>query len=206
MKDYTFDKISREKFIKNYKIKDNQIIINLASKEKYVIPYTKENEEKILARMEEQVNSSYIKPLGVIYKSLVAGSYIWILIGIYMYVVSVGILNIALALGTSALFNIKMFIHQSKVKDLEKQKFFLEYRKMLNDNIKKSSNMTLGVDKKIVKKVEQTEDSPTFDINSIDSYSLNDLKKLRRNILRFQEFGFDEKTNEEKDKRLEYHK
>ena len=77
---------------------------------------------------------------------------------------------------------------------------------MLNDNIKKSSNMTLGVDKKIVKKVEQTEDSPTFDINSIDSYSLNDLKKLRRNILRFQEFGFDEKTNEEKGKRLEYHK
>ena len=87
MKDYTFDKISREKFIKNYNIKDDQIIINLASKEKYVIPYTKENEEKILARMEEQVNSSYIKPLGVIYKSLVAGSYIWILIGIYMYVV-----------------------------------------------------------------------------------------------------------------------
>lgn len=206
MKDYTFDKISREKFIKNYNIKDDQIIINLASKEKYVIPYTKENEEKILARMEEQVNSSYIKPLGVIYKSLVAGSYIWILIGIYMYVVSGGILNIALALGTSTLFNIKMFIHQSKVKDLEKQKFFLEYRKMLNDNIKKSSNMTLGVDKKIVKKVEQTEDSPTFDINSIDSYSLNDLKKLRRNILRFQEFGFDEKTNEEKGKRLEYHK
>ena len=44
MKDYTFDKISREKFIKNYNIKDDQIIINLASKEKYVIPYTKENE------------------------------------------------------------------------------------------------------------------------------------------------------------------
>ena len=45
-----------------------------------------------------------------------------------------------------------------------------------------------------------------YDKNFGVKLSLNDLKKLRRNILRFQEFGFDEKTNEEKDKRLEYHK
>ena len=33
MKDYTLDKLAQEKFIKNYKVKNDKIIINLASKE-----------------------------------------------------------------------------------------------------------------------------------------------------------------------------
>lgn len=206
MKDYTFDRFAQEKFIKNYKIKDGQIIINLASDEKYVIPYTKENEEKILVKMEDQVNNVSIKPIGLMYKALTCLAYISTIVGVYLTVIEGAFLTLSIFSGIALGFTYKLVSHQSKIKDLEKQKFFLENRKMLNDNIKKSPNMTLGVDKKIVRKVEQTEGSQTFDINSIDSYSLNDLKKLRRNILRFQEFGFDEKTTEEKDKRLEYHK
>ena len=55
MKNYTISNVDAKTFILNYEIKDGQIIINLASKEKYVIPYTEENEKKIIERMEYQV-------------------------------------------------------------------------------------------------------------------------------------------------------
>ena len=203
MKDYTLDKLAQEKFIKNYKVKNDKIIINLASKEKYVIPYTKENEEKVLTKMEEQVNNARIKPIGIINKFLVGVSYGALALALYLSIVETAILYFVVAFGLSSFFTYQLVSNQIKVKDLEKQRFFLDNRKLINDNIKKSPNMTLGLDKKIVTQIERSDEQKIFDINLIDSYSLDDLKKLKRNILRFEEFSFDE---EEKDKRLEFHK
>ena len=203
MKDYTLDKLAQEKFIKNYKVKNDKIIINLASKEKYVIPYTKENEEKVLTKMEEQVNNARIKPIGIINKFLVGVSYGALALALYLSIVETAILYFVVAFGLSSFFTYQLVSNQVKVKDLEKQRFFLDNRKLINDNIKKSPNMTLGLDKKIVTQIEHSDEQKIFDINLIDSYSLDDLKKLKRNILRFEEFSFDE---EEKDKRLEFHK
>lgn len=203
MKDYTLDKLAQEKFIKNYKVKNDKIIINLASKEKYVIPYTKENEEKVLTKMEEQVNNARIKPIGIINKFLVGVSYGALALALYLSIVETAILYFVVAFGLSSFFTYQLVSNQVKVKDLEKQRFFLDNRKLINDNIKKSPNMTLGLDKKIVTQIEHSDEQKIFDINLIDSYSLDDLKKLKRNILRFEEFSFDE---EDKDKRLEFHK
>ena len=203
MKDYTLDKLAQEKFIKNYKVKNDKIIINLASKEKYVIPYTKENEEKVLTKMEEQVNNARIKPIGIINKFLVGVSYGALALALYLSIVETAILYFVVAFGLSSFFTYQLVSNQVKVKDLEKQSFFLDNRKLINDNIKKSPNMTLGLDKKIVTQIEHSDEQKIFDINLIDSYSLDDLKKLKRNILRFEEFSFDE---EDKDKRLEFHK
>ena len=204
MKDYTLDKLAQEKFIKNYKVKNDKIIINLASKEKYVIPYTKENEEKVLTKMEEQVNNARIKPIGIINKFLVGVSYGALALALYLSIVETAILYFVVAFGLSSFFTYQLASNQIKLKDLEKQRFFLDNRKLINDNIKKSPNMTLGLDKKIVTQIERSDEQNIFDINLIDSYSLSDLKKLKRNILRFEEFKFDEQ--EEKDKRLEFHK
>lgn len=203
MKDYTLDKLAQEKFIKNYKVKNDKIIINLASKEKYVIPYTKENEEKVLTKMEEQVNNARIKPIGIINKFLVGVSYGALALALYLSIVETAILYFVVAFGLSSFFTYQLVSNQVKVKDLEKQRFFLDNRKLINDNVKKSPNMTLGLDKKIVTQIERSDEQKIFDINLIDSYSLDDLKKLKRNILRFEEFSFDE---EDKDKRLEFHK
>ena len=46
MKNYTISNVDAKTFILNYEIKDGQIIINLASKEKLEVPYTEENEKK----------------------------------------------------------------------------------------------------------------------------------------------------------------
>ncbi len=206
MKDYTIDKLEKEKFIKNYKIKGDKIIINLASKEKYVIPYTKENEEKILAKMEEQVNNAKIKPLGLVSKVSAILAYIALFLGISLSIISGGMIYTILTLILAIYFSSQLYFHQAKLKDLEKQKFFLDNQKMFNDNIQKSSNMTLGLARKTVNKIAQVADKDVFDINVIDSYSLEELKKIRRNILRFQEFNFDEGIEQEKAKRLEFYK
>ena len=60
----------------------------------------------------------------------------------------------------------------------------------------KSKNIELGLSKKAVKQLESNE---PLNINNIDSMSYNDLKKLRDNLERFNDFGFDESSREKED-------
>ena len=54
MKDYsTLD--NYKEFILSYKIVDNKIVVELASGDNYIIPNTKENENKIIHKMETQI-------------------------------------------------------------------------------------------------------------------------------------------------------
>lgn len=67
MKEYLYDNCKIEKyfnnkkgnsktFILNYKIEDNEIIINLATGKQLVYPYSKDNEQKVIDIMEAQVS------------------------------------------------------------------------------------------------------------------------------------------------------
>ncbi len=48
---------------------------------------------------------------------------------------------------------------------------------MLNDNVRKNENIFSMVNNKTVHKIQQTPmEKPVFDINTIDNYTLNDLK------------------------------
>ena len=58
MKDYSLNLEDSKPFVLNYTVKDNQITVNLANGENYVIPYTAENEVKLLKRMKTQVLQS----------------------------------------------------------------------------------------------------------------------------------------------------
>lgn len=46
MKYYTLNSKDATSFILNYEIKNNQIIVNYANGEHYIIPYTNDNEKK----------------------------------------------------------------------------------------------------------------------------------------------------------------
>ena len=84
MKDYTLDSEEAVSFILNYEIKDNQIIVNYANGEHYIIPYTNDNEEKILKKMEDQVYSAqYYDELS---KKILKKSRNWILFCILMII------------------------------------------------------------------------------------------------------------------------
>ena len=62
--------------------------------------------------------------------------------------------------------------------------------RLINEEINKS-NLLIGVSKKTKSMIAATPiDRCVFDINSIDGMSLKDLKIIKDNIQRCQEFGF----------------
>ena len=57
MYDYSENENSRKKFILNYKKNGNQLIVKFANGVRITMPYTKDNEEKLLKKMEDQVKN-----------------------------------------------------------------------------------------------------------------------------------------------------
>lgn len=207
MKDYTINNEDKKMFILSYKVKKDNIIVKLASNEKYIIPYTEENEGKILDRMREQITEN------VDFERRSIKEYILLLL-----------LTIALGVGTliiSAKFLPNLITHPSIktilaniptfgaaaitaisgiftistaeiLKDFRKNKLYLEKEEELNDKVKENQNILSNVSNKTRKMVESTpEDKEVFDINKMNKVSLQDLKQLLENIKRDEEFDFD---------------
>ena len=198
MKDYsTLD--NYKEFILSYKIVDNKIIVKLASGDDYIIPNTKENENKIIHKMETQIMNIKLKPMDnwdkllAIFQPLILPLAISNLIhyGGLFYIIILAIV------ATGTIYYPVQWIHYNrKAKDLEKLKIFLDNKKELNDNIEKNDNMLIGLSSKVKKEIELQEsmNNQPININNIDNYSLNDLKKLRENLRRISSFGFNEKN------------
>ena len=70
MKDYSLNYDDSKKFILSYKIENGKIVAKLASGESYTVPYSEENENKIISRMEEQARFAQPKPLQMLDKIL----------------------------------------------------------------------------------------------------------------------------------------
>lgn len=60
---YKITNIPKNKYILNYEIKKDIIIIKLANNERYIVRNTANNENKILERMNEQVSSIMSNPV-----------------------------------------------------------------------------------------------------------------------------------------------
>lgn len=207
MKDYTMNKEEKNMFILNYKIKKNNIIIRLASKEKYIVPYTEENEKIILDRMKEQVTENIdfekeaskeyiiltlftialafttVLLMGKYLPSLISHPTLKTLISNIPSFIGLGLTSI------SALFSVSA---QETLEDFRKNKLYLNKEEELNEKINNNQNLLSNVSTKTKKMVETaTEDKPVFDINKIDKVTLKDLKQLLENFKRDEEFGFD---------------
>ena len=71
MKDYSLNFDDSKKFILSYKIENGKIIAKLASGELYTVPYSDENENKIISKMEDQARYAQTKPLKTLDKILI---------------------------------------------------------------------------------------------------------------------------------------
>lgn len=208
MKDYSID--SKDHFILSYKIKDNNIIIDFANESgKVVVPYTKENEKKILEKMKNQVCSTN-KILGKI-KSRENKRLIGLLLILGTALLSGGFLNniylenIYWFISTFAAvgFSVSLLKDELIKNDIKKNKYFLENEKNLNDNVKKNQNMLFNT-RKVTKDVvlASKEDDPALTINTVDKIPFSDLKQIINNIERENMFDFcySEEIKEEKSK------
>lgn len=209
MKDYSLNFDDSKKFILSYKIENGKIVAKLASGELYTVPYSEENENKIISRMEKQARYAQPKPLQTLDKILTISQPLILPIAIMNFVNNggwfYGILLAIIAEG-AIYYPAKSIINAVKKRDIKKLNYFLDHKKELNENIEKSENIKLGVSKKAIKQIElqKSENKQPFNINNIDNYSLSDLKTLRENIERISTFGFNEEkpiledTTEEK--------
>ena len=197
MKDYTFNSEDKKNFILNYVVSSNvvgekNIIVKLASGEKMVVPYSKDNEKKILMKMREQVlnSKSYLDEMD--YNKYISFGLpfadIFLAFGMYgifgeSYILSIpGILFLKnLAIGMNS---------RSKIKDIEKLKLFLE-----NEELFKKDNMNSNVLSNISKKARDTIDSKDdITLNDMDKFKYNDVRTMIDRSNRDKKLGLDYDT------------
>lgn len=187
MKDYSLNSEDKKKYIKNYKHKNDKIIIKFANRKKRPVLYTKENIQKIESKMEEQARKAEVKPLTPLEETLIMGCPLALPLTITNFMdnkdFSSGFLFGAVATG-SIIFSTKYINCIVKEKDIEKLHYFLDYKKELNDSIINDINMIQNVSKKathIIKAQLFNQEKP-LNINNIDKISLKDLRTIKENI------------------------
>lgn len=210
MKDYSLDYENSRTFVLNYSVNNNQITVNLASGENYVIPYTIENEKKLLIRMKTQVLQS--NDFMDEQEKRFSKSWKWIIYSASMIAINV----IVLASGSSIIpmvskicagwfvFDIgyriySMIDSKRNIKDVRKNKMLIENEEILNEKIKENPNVlanTTEKTKEIVSSIPVGQ--PVFTLNNIDKIKYEELKQILENIEREKNFNFDYSTVEDK--------
>lgn len=209
MKDYSLNYEDSKTFILNYKIEHNQIIVILASGENYVIPYSLENEKNLLERMKKQVLSS--SEFETKQKKRFSSAWKWAIWSGFMLAFN----SIVLATGNSIFpvasgicaglfgFDItcrvySMIDSKGKIKDIYKNKMFLNNEELLNEKVKSNQNILSNTNTKTKELVASTpEDVPVFSLNTMDKIKYQELKTILENIKRDEQFGFDYSSAQE---------
>ena len=189
-------------FILNYEIKNGQIIINFASKEKLEVPYTEENEKKIKEKMEAQVRNAgansikqkcekYLDDkvwLAILLLILITIAFMFTIAIIStcgftnIYTIAMILIDLAVSTGTFYCSH-KFYKYESIIRDFEKNELFLKEQNNINDNIKGNPNILANVSQKTKALVDSAEENePVFNINNIDNMSLKELKQIIENI------------------------
>ena len=188
MKDYTLGKKEEMLFIRNFEEKKDKLIVRFANNKK--LPLSIKTRQLTLDKMEEQVLESDIrgkrakefveqfsvsKSLKIIIFLLACSS---LFLALHVYFMAFLLLPFEIF---SGLIIQKISSEKAILKDIEKNKLLLDYQEVLNDKL--NENHLKGVSKKTVKKIESTPiNRKVFDLNTIDSMSLKDLKRIRDNI------------------------
>lgn len=187
MKDYSLNRKDSESFILSYTIEDGNIVAKTASGELITVPYSVENENQILSKMEKQAKWAHLKPLTLGDKILTVSQPLVFPIAIFNFIHYGRLYNAIIALMVvvaSICFPAQTISYLLKKKELEKINYFLSNKNELNECIEKCENKELGLSKEAVKQIEiqKKEKKSPITINNIDNYSLADLKKLKENI------------------------
>lgn len=193
MKNYSSDSENAKTFILNYSIKDDKIIVNLASNKEYTIPYSIDNEKRILNIMKKQVNNSnkYKLEQKITFSiSAIASvvSEICLITVNPMFLLNSGA-EVLDTVTFSTLFiscilagHYKMIKSIKNIKDIEKNQMFVNNERLLNDNIQVNSNALENTSSKTKEIVKSYDESSKVTLNSIDKISYKDLKQIIENI------------------------
>lgn len=203
MKDYSLTWRDKVRFVLNYEVKDNKIIINYATGEKKEIPYSREEEDIILDKMKMQVVESdeITKEVTSNFKSLVipfgmvgyGSSYIMLsniinnLSNSQITSNMEGIIPfLAVCLSLSVFPTVNGIKYYKLLKDIDKNSLFQDNNFYMNVNMRIEDKYLEGLSEKTKEIIRNTKDGDNiFTFNTIDKMSYRDIKKVLENIERY---------------------
>ena len=186
---YTYDHIELSSIIEKYKINHDKIIVNFLDGSSYELPSNKENEEIIKRRMLKQAiardESHALKEA----KKKQIKALIWSIFQTYLTAICIsnsysnnGTMTATMLSYISGiivvLHGIEFKIDSEEIEEIEKYKIYLSIKDRLEDNIK---NPILYVGVNSIEK--------ELNINTLDNYSLNDIKIIKNNLLKMENYN-----------------
>ena len=194
-------------FVLKYKIVEDKIVVYFANGKKIFMPYSIENERKILIKMEEQAKK-YIKKFemgGPTKKSVLTWDYValWIsgtsicvipINGAELWELSFLPLLTIVSVTSFLKLVFKVPINKER-EELEKIKIYFENEELLKNCI---NNVWMFKDnKKVIKIIKKLlKEKNNFDINTIDTMSSEDLNVIKTIVEQYMYFDLIEKTEE----------
>lgn len=179
--------VKESELIQNYQIIDDKIIITYLDGSQKEKPFTKENEKKLLCEMLRQaIERSKSPELYNTKKSrkdrlssdIVTEITLAALLSSNLRLNDIkdwGVIVAGAGLGIVAIISILSYISKSdKIKELEKYDIYLEIKKQLENST--DPNLFNGVKNK----------EEILNINTLDHYSLKDIKRIRDNLTRYE--------------------
>ena len=196
MKNYNIDNIANDPYVLNYEIEGKNITINFADKSE-TLPLNQVSEDGLLKKMAKQAliginqKQTFYKKLrkSIITSVLLTAATLIQAVALDFVLISILPTTaeaVFIACGGLAAYNaFKAFKYGSIIRDITKHELYINNSSRLNYEIqsKPENLMMLNVSKKAVQTIKKTpEKRSVFDINSINNYSLADLKQIKENI------------------------
>ena len=195
MNKYLLNSKESEYYILSYEVKNNVITVYLANQTLYELEYTKRNEEVIISRMEKQARTLKKKNKSI-FQMLRYSLEIVIAI---LAISSLGA-NVLIALGIvyGVVAALNLFLYTKAIdkhnEEVEKFEYFLDNQEGLNFVAENEEKIKELVKEKTLEKIEKElkNSRKPFTINSIDNYSLKELKYLKEDV---QKYYLNKKNN-----------
>lgn len=206
MKDYSVSLEEQKDFILGFDVDGKgKIIVNFANGLKWPLPYNEANINLILNKMREQVvetdKFTEIKEhqkvkfatytiLSFVASAMFASFGLFVFSGLAVDIVSYVIAGVLAGMGGCNFYRTTNI--SAVLKDLTKNKWFLDAEEELNKSIRKEENALINVSKYTQDVIQDMpEDMKVFDINSFNHVPFKDLEQIMDNIARNERFGFD---------------
>lgn len=190
---------TNENFICNYYLDDNNIIIVLGDNTNYIIPYTIDNERKILNAMRRQINNfeNYKNNLFTKKKK----NFAYILLDIILFIITLLVFKnsslvtsiiskicLLLLAGTAGFRMVDNFKIKNTIIDLYKNKIFVDNEDKINAIVKNKSLVLESISEKVYEKINEKN---KLDINDAHEISSDEMLLIKRIIDLEEEFDFD---------------
>lgn len=196
MKNYSLD--NESDFILGYKKKDNKIIVRLPKRKKFEIFNTRENEEKIIKKMEHQVEYGELNITSDKYKGYdkyIKDATLYLLLHSPTSIITYNFwgnnfaykLWLSLVILETGIIGVSSVCHYGTKyykKDFEKNRLFLKNKDDINSFIEENPSCLDDINKKARIEIEDriVDSEEPININTVNKLKLKELKSLLEKV------------------------